>query len=187
MLFALGEDGLRLALGAEVTLEALAEAGGVVAKATSRAVAAEVVALAEEDIGAGGALLEGAVRATSAKVADAADFLEGIPRLGVGLGGFVGELLLDDAAATVVAVGRAHGALAGLAVVAIEALALAGLAVARALHGALNLGVGTVVGGGVVYPSSGLRAGADGAVVLGPGRVVVLRALVACALVVAAA
>jgi hypothetical protein len=42
--------------------------------------------------------------------------LEGIPGLGVGLGGFVSELLLLDAAATAVAVGGAYGALAGLAV-----------------------------------------------------------------------
>jgi hypothetical protein len=43
--------------------------------------------------------------------------LEGIPGLGVGLGGFVSELLLLDAApATAVAVGGAYGTLAGLAV-----------------------------------------------------------------------
>jgi hypothetical protein len=42
--------------------------------------------------------------------------LEGIPGLGVGLGGFVSELFLLDAAATAVAVGGAYGTLAGLAV-----------------------------------------------------------------------
>ena len=168
-------------------LEALAETGGVIAETTAGAIAAEVVALAKEDVRAGGALLEGAVRATGTKVADAADVLEGIPGLGVGLGGLVGELLLLDAAATAVAVGGAHGTLASLAVVAVEALALAGLAVAHALHGALDLGVGAVVSGGVVDPGGGLGAGAHGAIVLGPRGVGVLRAGVAGALVVVAA
>merc|ERR1711988_624302 len=183
----LGEDGLRLALGAEVTLEALAEAGGVIAKTTAGAIAAKVVALAKEDVTAGRAFLKGAVRTTGTKVANAADFLKGIPRLGVGLRGFVCKLFLDDAAATVVAVGWAHGALTGLAVVSVEALALASLAVARSLHGAFYLGVGTVVGSGVVNPGSGLGASAHGAIVLGPGRIVILRALVARALVVTTA
>merc|ERR1719478_637057 len=167
----LGEDGLRLAASAEVALEALAEAGGVVAEATAGAVAAEVVALAEEDVRAGGALLKGAVRATGAKVTDAANVLEGVPGLGVGLGGLVGELLLLDAAAAAVAVGGAHGTLAGLAV-------------AHAFHGALDLGVGAVVSGGVVDPGGGLGAGAHGAIVIGPRGVGVLRAGVAGALVV---
>merc|ERR1719473_2128339 len=69
-------------------------------------------------------------------------------------------------------------------VVAVEALALAGLAVAHALHGALDLGVGAVVSGGVVDPGGGLGAGAHGAIVLGPRGVGVLRAGVAGALVV---
>merc|ERR1719171_815991 len=183
----LREDGLGLAPGAEVALEALAEAGGVVTDATAGAVAAEVVALAEEDVGAGGAFFERAVRATSAKVADAADVLEGVPRGGVGLGGLVGELLLLDAAAAVVAVARAQRTLAGLAVVAVEALALAGLAVAGALVGALGGDVRDAVGGGGVGPRGGLGARALGAVVLRPGGVRVLRARVARALVVLAA
>merc|ERR1719359_1492286 len=183
----LREDCLGLALGAEVALEALAEARGVVADATAGAVAAKVVALAEEDVRAGGALLEGAVRAAGAEVADAADVLVGVPRGGVGLGGLVRELLLLDAAATVVAVARAQGALSRLAVVAVEALALAGLAVAGALVGALGGDVRDAVGGGGVGPRGGLGARALGAVVLRPGGVRVLRARVARALVVLAA
>jgi hypothetical protein len=183
----LGEDGLGLAAGAEVALEALAEAGGVIAETTAGAIAAEVVALAEEDVIAGGAFFEGAVGATGAEVANATDVLEGIPGLGVGLGGLVGELFLLDAAATAVAVGGAYGTLAGLAVVAIEALAFTGLAVAHALHGAFDLGVGAIVSGGVVNPGSGLGAGTDGAIVSGPGGVSVLGTGVASALVVAAA
>merc|ERR1711865_1046618 len=181
----LGENGLGLAAGAEVALEALAEARGVIAEATARAVTAEVVAFAEEDVVAGGAFFEGAVRATGAEVANATDVLEGIPGLGVGLGGLVGKLFLLDAAATAVAVGGAYGTLAGLAVVAIEALAFTGLAVAHALHGAFDLGVGAIVSGGVVNPGGGLGAGTDGAIVSGPGGVSVLGTGVASALVVA--
>merc|ERR1719182_976124 len=174
---ALREDGLRLALGAEVALEALAQARRVVADAAAGAVAAEVVTLAEQDVGAGRALLEGAVRATRAEVADAADVLVGVPRGGVGLGGLVGELLLLDAAAAVVAVARAQGALARLAVVAVKALALARV-------GALGGDVRHAVGGGGVGPRGGLGARALGAVMLRPGRIRVLRARVARALVV---
>merc|ERR1719182_1257447 len=184
---ALREDGLRLALGAEVALEALAEARRVVADAAAGAVTAEVVALAEEDVRARGALLEGAVRAAGAEVADAADVLVGVPRGGVGLGGLVRELLLLDAAAAVVAVARAQGTLAGLAVVAVEALALACLAIAGALVGALSGDMRNVVGGGGVGPRGRLRASALGAVVLRPSGIRVLRARVARALVVLAA
>ena len=122
-------------------LEALAEAGGVIAETTAGAIAAEVVALAEEDVRARGALLEGAVRATGTKVADAANVLEGVPGLGVGLRGLVGELLLLDAAATAIAVGGAHGAHASLAVVAVEALALPRRTALPPTQGATSYGV----------------------------------------------
>ena len=176
-----------LALGAEVAGEALAQAGRVVADATARAIAAEVVALAEQHVRAGRALLERAVRATGAQITDTADVLVGIPRRRVRLRGLVRELLLLDAAAAVVAVTGARGTLARLAVVAVEALALAGLAVAGAAVRALLARVGLVVAGGIVDPGVGLRARALGAVVLRPRGVVVLRARVARALVVFAA
>merc|ERR1719197_1661560 len=176
---ALREDGLRLALGAEVALEALAEARG--------AVAAEVVALAKQNVAAGRALLKRAVRTTGAEITNAADVLVGVPRGGVGLGGLVRELLLLDAAAAVVAVARARGTLAGLAVVAVEALALACLAIAGALVRALGGDVRDAVGGGGIGPRGGLGARALGAVVLRPGGVRILRARVARALVVLAA
>ena len=69
-----------LALGAEVTSEALAEASGVVADTTPGAVTTLLVTVAEEDIRAGRALLEGAVGATEAHVANAANVLHSIPR-----------------------------------------------------------------------------------------------------------
>ena len=77
---ALREDSLALAAGAEVALEALAQARGVVTDATARAIAAEVVALAEQHVRARRALLERAVRATGAQITDTADVLVGIPR-----------------------------------------------------------------------------------------------------------
>ena len=183
----LGEDGLALAAGTEVALEALAETRRVVADTTARAVTAEVVALTKEHISTRRALFQRAVWATGTKVTDTADVFVCVPRVRVGLGGFVRKLFLLDAAATVVAVGRADSALAGLAVVVVEALALASLAVTCSFHGALHHCVSAIVGSGVVNPGLGLWAGADGAVVLGPGGVRILRARVACALIVVAA
>merc|ERR1719387_3070241 len=83
----LRQDCLRLAAGAEVALEALAEAARVVADATARAVAAEVVALAEQHVRARRALLERAVRAAGAQIAHTAHVLVGVPRRRVSLGG----------------------------------------------------------------------------------------------------
>ena len=65
----LTKDGLVLALGAEVAREALAEARGVVTDAASGAVAALLVTVSQEDVGAGRALLEGAVRSAVPKIA----------------------------------------------------------------------------------------------------------------------
>jgi hypothetical protein len=55
------------------------------------------------------------------------------------------------------------------------------------IHGAFDLGVGSVVSGGVVNPGGGLGAGTDGAIMGAPGGVGVLGTGVASALVVAAA
>ena len=182
-----GQNGLALTTGAEVALEALAEARRVVTDTTARAIPAEVVALAEEHISTRWALFERTVRTTGAKVAHAANVLVCVPGVRVGLGCLVGELFLLDAAAAVVAVGRADGTLAGLAVIVVETFALASLAVASTLHRAFHHGMRAVVRCGVVNPGLGLGAGADGAVMLSPGRVAVLRASVARALVVVAA
>jgi len=179
----LSKDGLVLALGTEVASEALAQTSGVVADTTAGAVAALLVTVAKEDIRAGRALLERAVRATEAHVTDAANMLHSIPRGSVRLAGLSSELLLGVADTTTGAVIRAHGTLTANAIVVVEALALAGLAVADALVGALNLRVGLVSSSGDSNPSSSLRAGAEGAVVLGPCSVAV-RASVAHALVV---
>ena len=99
--------------------------------------------------------------------------LLGIPRGGVGLGGVGGELLLGGAETAAVAVGGADGALAGHALVVVEALALSGLPVAGSLVGALGVGVGLVGGRGGGDPGLPLGAGALGAVVLGPGGLAV--------------
>jgi len=180
----LRKDGLALALGPEVTLEALAKASGIVADPTAGAVTAKVVALAKKHVTARWALLEGAVRTTSTDVAHAADVLECVPWSRVSLGSFVRELLLRHAATAAIAVGWAHSTLTGLAIVVVEALALASLAIAQSLVRALSGGVCTGVGGGQVNPGGGLRARAQRAIVLGPGGVVVLRAIVAGALIV---
>ena len=190
----LSENGLGLALGSKVSLEALAESVGVVAESASGAVASLVVSVSEEDIGAGRALLEGAVRAAEAKVADASDVLDGVPRVGgeagggaaVGGSGVLGHLELSRAEAALRAVLGADGTLARHALVVLETVALSGLAVALALVGALDLGVALVGGSGDGDPRLALGAGAEGAVVLSPCGVAV-GAVVARALVVGTA
>jgi len=181
----LSKDGLVLALGTEVTSEALAETSRVVTDAAARAVAALLVTVAEEHIRSRRALLKGAVRTTVAQVTNAANMLHCVPRSRVGLGSLSCKLLLGVADTASGAVVRAHGALASDAVVVVEAFALAGLAVADTLVRAFNFRVGFVCGGGDGYPSGGLWACSKRAVVFGPGWVAV-RAGVAHALVVAA-
>ena len=177
-----------MALVSIVSSEALAESLAVVADSTSGAVTSLGVSVSEKDISSRGALLEGAVRSTEAKVALASDVLEGIPRSGVDggssrsstVGGGKGGL--GEADSTPVAVGGAHGPLASHALIAIVALALSGLAVTGSLVGALDGRVSIVGSDGNGGPGEALRAGTEGAVVLGPGRVTV-RAIVAGALV----
>jgi len=186
MTTSLTEDGLVLALVAEVAREALAEAVRVVADAAARAIAALLVTVTKEDVGARRALLERAVGAAEAQVAHAAHVLHGIPRRVVSLVRLDGELLLRVADPPTGAVVRADCSLARDAVVVLEALALARVAVAEALVRALNLRVRLIRGRGHRHPRRGLGAGAGRAVVLREGKVAV-RAEVARAFVVGAA
>ena len=172
-----------LAAVAEVTGEALAQARRVVADAPAGAVTALLVTVAEKDIGARGALLEGAVGAAEAEVANATHVLHRVPRSVVRLVRLSSELLLGVADAAARAVVGTHRTLARNAIVVLEALALAGLAVADALVGALHLRVRLVGSRGHRHPSGALRAGACRAVVLREGEVAV-GAEVARALVV---
>ena len=180
----LTEDCLVLAFVSIVSGEALAESLTVVADSTSRAVTSLGVSVSEEDIRSGGALLEGAVRATEAKIALATDMLKGIPSSGVGgsisVGGSKGGLGKADSA--VVAVRGTHGPLAGHTLVSVEALTLSGLAVAGSLVGALHTWVSIVGSDSSCRPGKALGAGTEGAVVLSPGRIAI-GAVVAGALV----
>jgi hypothetical protein len=178
----LTKDGLVLALVSIVTRETPAETGGVVADTTAGAVTSLLRTVAVENIRAGGALLEGAVGATEAEVAAASDVLCGIPGGRVRGASSGGEGGLGHAHATVVAVGGADGTLTSHALVVVEALALAGLAVAGTLVGALDRGVGVVGSSCDGNPGEALGASAEGAVVLSP-RGVAVGALVARALV----
>ena len=143
----------------------LADALLVVAKATAGAVAALGGTVAVEHVLTGGALLLGAVRTTVAQIALAPDVLGGIPRRLVGGTGGLGQGLLRHADATVGALVGTQGALAGHAVVPLEALALAAPAVANALVGALHPGVGVVGADNVSRPGRPHRACAKGAIV----------------------
>merc|ERR1719405_226090 len=134
----LAEDGLVLAARAVVADETLAEARRVVADAAARAVAALRVAIAAEHVRARRTFLERAVRAAEAEVAHAADVLHRVPRGRVDLSHLGRKLLLGVADATAVAIVGADSTLARDAVVVVEAVALARLAIARALVRALH-------------------------------------------------
>jgi hypothetical protein len=60
-------------------VEALADTRAVVAKSTAGAVTAGLVTETLHDIGAGGALDEGAIRTTTTEIAQAANVLLSIP------------------------------------------------------------------------------------------------------------
>jgi len=121
-----------LAFVAEVASEALAQAGGVVADAATRAVAAFLVAVAEEDVWAGGALLQRAIGAAEAKVAHAADRLHRVPRGVVSLVRLHRELLLSVADTPAAAVVRAYCALACDTFIVLKTSTLSSFSVAEA-------------------------------------------------------
>jgi len=114
-------------------MEALADTLLVVAKAAAGTVTALGGAVAVENVIPGRTLLLGAVGAAVAQIALAPNVLGGIPWSLVGGTGSLGQSLLRHADAPVGAFVGTEGALAGHAVVALEALALAGPAVANAL------------------------------------------------------
>lgn len=159
---------LVLALGSVETREAAADTSAVVAEASAGAVAARLIAVAVQRVGAGGALLQVAGRATVARIAEAADMLHGIPRLSVSATGLGGEVLLRPAGAAVVAVVGAESTLASNSVVAGEAVAGTGGAIASALVGALHPRVKIVGVDYVSHPGEVLGAGALGAVGTSP-------------------
>merc|ERR1719502_1676643 len=109
--------------------------------------------------------------------------LHRVPRGGVGLARLGCQLLLCVANTAAAAVVGAHGALARNTIVVFEAIALAALAVAGALVGALDERVRLVGRRRGGDPRRTLGAGAERAVVLGP-RDVAVGPEVALALVV---
>jgi len=148
----LGEDGLRLALVSGVARVASADAGAVVTKSTSRAIAATLGTLSIERIGSGWALNQTAVGTTESVVALASVLVLGIPGrvvlcrdVAVTLCGGRGEgvvvpcefqeRLADTMSRALIRAGRAAAALSPEA---IEAFALASLPVASSLSRALE-------------------------------------------------
>ena len=125
-------------------MEALTNTLLVVTKATAGAVTSLGGTVTIENVLAGGTLLLGAVRSAVAQIALAPDVLGGIPRSLVGGTGRLGQSLLRHADASVGAFVGTESALAGHAVVPLEAPALAALTVANALVGALCARVGIV-------------------------------------------
>jgi len=162
-----------LALGAIETGETRADAGSVVAQASAGAVSAGLVTVTIKRVGAGRALLQVAGRAAVAGVTEAAHVLHGIPRLRVGAASLGGEMLLGPAGAAVIAVVGAEGTLASNTVVAREAVAGSGSAVAGSLVGAFSPRVEIIGIHDVSNPSKVLGASALGAIRAGPFRLAV--------------
>ena len=146
-------------------MEALADTLLVVAKATAGAVTSLGGTVAVENVLARRALLLGAVRSAVAQIALAPDVLGGIPRCLVGGTGGLGQSLLRHADASVGAFVGTESTLAGHAIVPLEALALALLAVANALVGALRARVGIVGTDDISGPGIATGTGAKAAVV----------------------
>jgi len=82
-------------------------------------------------------------------------------------------LLLSEANARITASVGADGTLAGNTIIVSEASAFAGSAVANALVGALNYGVGVISVDYCTDPGRVSRAGSARAVSVGPGRIAV--------------
>eukprot|EP00621_Florenciella_sp_RCC1693_P007735 CAMPEP_0182530082 /NCGR_PEP_ID=MMETSP1323-20130603/5653_1 /TAXON_ID=236787 /ORGANISM="Florenciella parvula, Strain RCC1693" /LENGTH=185 /DNA_ID=CAMNT_0024739347 /DNA_START=101 /DNA_END=659 /DNA_ORIENTATION=- len=119
----LGENNLVLASVSMVPCEAFAQSRLVIAQATAGAVAALLVAVSHHKVGAGRALLEGAVRAAVACVAHAPGRLLCVPWGRVRFARLLGEHLLSVADTVLVTIVRAHGPLARYPVIVVEALA----------------------------------------------------------------
>mmetsp|Transcript_34944 Transcript_34944/g.93488 ORF Transcript_34944/g.93488 Transcript_34944/m.93488 type:complete len:211 (+) Transcript_34944:118-750(+) len=166
----LGENNLVLASFSMVPCEAFAQSRLVIAQATAGAVAALLVAVSHHKVGAGRALLEGAVRAAVACVAHAPGRLLCVPWGRVRFARLLGEHLLSVADTVLVTIVRAHGPLARYPVIVVEALAGAQLAVAESFVRALDHRMGLVGGGRHGNPCGALGAGAQGAIGSRPGR-----------------
>lgn len=169
----LEDSGLILTLGAIETREARADTGSVVAETSAGAVSASLVTVAIKRIGAGRALLQVTGRAAVAGVTEAAYVLHGIPRLRVGATSLGGQMLLGPASAAVIAVVGAEGTLASNTVVAREAVASTGGAVAGSLVGALSPRVKIIGIHDVSNPSEVLGASTQRAIRAGPFRLAV--------------
>lgn len=146
-------------------MEALADTLLVVTKATAGAVTSLGGTVAVENVLTRGAFLLGAVRTAVAQVALAPDVLGGIPRSLVGGASGLGQSLLRHANASVGTFVRAEGALAGHAVVPLEAPAFAALTIANALVGTLRARVGIVGTDDISGPGVSTGACAKAAIV----------------------
>jgi len=169
----LEDGGLVLAVGSVETREARAGSVAEVANTSSGAIAAGLVAIAVQRISARGALLQLAGGSAVASITEASDVFHGVPRSVVGAAGFVCKVLLGPASTAVIAVIRAGRTLACNTIITREALALASLAVARSLVGALHPGVQVVRVDDITNPGEVARAGAQRAVGAGPLRLAV--------------
>jgi hypothetical protein len=145
----------------------------VVAQTAARAVTAGLVTVAAQGVGSRGALLQVAGRTSIAHIAQTAHVLHGVPRGRVGAAHLGCKVLLRPTRTTVIAVIGAHGTLASSTVIASEALASTGLAIADTLVRALSPRVQVVLVHNATNPGVVLGASAQRAVGAGPLRLTV--------------
>lgn len=155
-------------MGAVETRETGAGSISEVTDSTTGAITSSLVAITIQGVSARGTFLELTGRSTVSGVTEATNVLHGIPGSLVSAPSLVSQVLLRPARTTVVTVIGAGRTLARNAVVSREALAGAGLAVARALVGALHPGVEVVGVDDITDPGEIAGAGAEGAVWASP-------------------
>lgn len=165
------KDGcLVLAVGSVKSRETRACSIGIVTDTSSRAVTSSLVAISVKRIGTRRALLELAGGSSISGIAEASNVFHVVPRGIVGPARFDSQVLLGPASTTVVTVVRASGTLACNTIIAREARACAGLAVARPLVGALDPGMQVVGVDHLSDPSKVAGASAKRAVGTSPFR-----------------
>lgn len=114
---------MEFALSAVVSVEAIADTGGVVTKTTTGAITTRLITKTLHNISTGWALNKRTIRSTTAQITKTPNVLLGIPRGGVCSRGFRGELLLGETDTRFTALVRADSTLTGDTLVIIETCA----------------------------------------------------------------
>jgi len=114
---------LEFALSAVVSVEAIADTGGVVTKTTTGAITTRLITKTLHNISTGWALNKRTIRSTTAQITKTTNVFLSIPGGGVCSRGFSSELLLGETDARFTALVRADGTFTGDTFIIIETFA----------------------------------------------------------------